>query len=324
MARYQLGILEAFQILDLEYGASMQEIKRRYRMLAKEWHPDSSKHPNAEQRFSQIAMAYERLIQWDSRGRPSPGQTRFEYLRASAKKEAEEKERKAKRRKELLRKLRLKKEKAEREQAKQYRMAFGILILLAMLYFLSVQFIDWYEEDQIDSHPASTYASIVAQEPYAVHFEFYVNGKRYVDEQRVGFVRNHNKGDNGLPIKQDDRFLVNYSSEDPEYNELNFNQPDLTTFNRYISDAQTDLVELFTSSFGRMNSNDIEIKTRCVALQMFHEFGYDSWADLRYSDESFLDNGANNSITYGNFIEEEAFDKCFENCNVSVPLEVED
>ncbi len=322
MARYQLGIKEAFQILDLEYGASLQEIKRRYRLLAKEWHPDASQHPKAEERFSQIAMAYERLLQWESRGRPAPSKTRFEYLRASAKKEAEAKEKKAKRRQEVLRRIKLKKEREEREQAKQYKLAFGILLVLVAFYFVSVEVLYWYEEHEIQAHPASTFATVIEQEPYAIHFEFYVGDEKFVDEQRVSFVRKYNKADNGLPIKQEDRFLVNYSSDNPEYNQIDFNRPDLETFNRYISDAQEDLVGLFSSSFRNYDSEDILMKTRCVALLMYEEFGYNAWANLKYADESFLNNGSNNAGTYSDFIEDEKFEYCFRNCNVEVPQEL--
>lgn len=55
-----------YRILDLPPGASLREIKRAYRRLARRWHPD--RYPDqparqrvAEERFKAICGAYERL-----------------------------------------------------------------------------------------------------------------------------------------------------------------------------------------------------------------------------------------------------------------------
>ena len=50
-----------YQTMGVERGASQDEIKRAYRRLARKYHPDVSKEPDAEARFKAIGEAYEVL-----------------------------------------------------------------------------------------------------------------------------------------------------------------------------------------------------------------------------------------------------------------------
>jgi curved DNA-binding protein len=50
-----------YEILGLERGASQEDIKRSYRKLARKYHPDVSKHADAEDRFKELGEAYEVL-----------------------------------------------------------------------------------------------------------------------------------------------------------------------------------------------------------------------------------------------------------------------
>ena len=91
-----------YEILGVEKSADAKEIKKAYRKLAREYHPDVSKDPDAEERFKEIAEAYEVLgdeekrEQYDAIGtgysagqdfRPPPGWeygagTEYEYRTA--------------------------------------------------------------------------------------------------------------------------------------------------------------------------------------------------------------------------------------------------
>jgi curved DNA-binding protein CbpA len=51
-----------YKILGLRWGCSELEIKTSYRTLAKKWHPDKNKSPNAKEMFIEIHEAYEILI----------------------------------------------------------------------------------------------------------------------------------------------------------------------------------------------------------------------------------------------------------------------
>lgn len=50
-----------YKIMGLQRNASKDEIKRAYRKLARKYHPDISKEPNAEANFKEVAEAYEVL-----------------------------------------------------------------------------------------------------------------------------------------------------------------------------------------------------------------------------------------------------------------------
>jgi molecular chaperone DnaJ len=50
-----------YEVLGIARGASATDIKRSYRRLARQYHPDINKEPEAEQRFKEINEAYEVL-----------------------------------------------------------------------------------------------------------------------------------------------------------------------------------------------------------------------------------------------------------------------
>jgi molecular chaperone DnaJ len=58
-----------YELLGVSKDANKDEIKRAFRKLAREWHPDVSKHENAEDRFKEIKEAYEILSDEQQRAR---------------------------------------------------------------------------------------------------------------------------------------------------------------------------------------------------------------------------------------------------------------
>jgi curved DNA-binding protein len=56
-----------YQALGVGRDASDEEIKKAYRKLARKYHPDVSKEKDAEERFKQVAEAYETLRDRDKR-----------------------------------------------------------------------------------------------------------------------------------------------------------------------------------------------------------------------------------------------------------------
>src|SRR5918994_3438777 len=50
-----------YKVLGVDKKASQDEIKKAYRKLARQYHPDTNKEPGAEERFKEISEAYDVL-----------------------------------------------------------------------------------------------------------------------------------------------------------------------------------------------------------------------------------------------------------------------
>ena len=51
--------LEYYKILDVSPSSTEEEIRQKYRELAKYWHPDYNKDPQAVDMFQKLSVAYE-------------------------------------------------------------------------------------------------------------------------------------------------------------------------------------------------------------------------------------------------------------------------
>ena len=68
-------VADPYQLLGVAKGASEADIKKAYRKLAKELHPDRNKdNPKAAERFSQVTSAYDLLSDKDKRARFDRGE----------------------------------------------------------------------------------------------------------------------------------------------------------------------------------------------------------------------------------------------------------
>lgn len=90
------------EILELQPGATRDDVKKAYRRLSKVYHPDISKDPNAHQRFIEITEAYQFLTKLGPQPQQesiaydyNPEVAEYEHWRAWARERARKKAREA-------------------------------------------------------------------------------------------------------------------------------------------------------------------------------------------------------------------------------------
>jgi molecular chaperone DnaJ len=69
--------LDYYKVLGVDRKASPEDIKKAYRKLARQYHPDTNKEPGAEDRFKQISEAYDILSDPEKRKRYDRGGSVF-------------------------------------------------------------------------------------------------------------------------------------------------------------------------------------------------------------------------------------------------------
>ena len=58
---FQSVAFDPYKILEVDVGATPEEIKKAYRSLSLKWHPDKNQEPEAHDKYINIAKAYDTL-----------------------------------------------------------------------------------------------------------------------------------------------------------------------------------------------------------------------------------------------------------------------
>src|SRR3954469_3405139 len=64
-----VGYRDYYEVLGVDRGATAEGVRRAYRKLARQSHPDVNKEPGAEDRFKEVSEAYEVLRDPEKRER---------------------------------------------------------------------------------------------------------------------------------------------------------------------------------------------------------------------------------------------------------------
>lgn len=318
MARKKISIQQAFKILGLPNGASWDEIRAAYRSLAKQFHPDISSDPKAKDKFALVAIAYDRLEEWNNAGRPQQAHSSetFANLRARAAKEAAEKALKEAKRKEMIRRVRRLREKQDAEASRNYKKAIALVVTGLLLYFGVSEGRSWYNDSRIDENMGTSYITVTSQIPNYIKYVYVVNGKRYSDEARVHHGIDDNQAENGIPIYTQGRYLVEYAKDDPSYHRVIFNTPGPNTLKLYMDRGEDLLRWRFPRSFMGMSIEESKKAAHCLGLVLYEEYEAEYLANIFYSDKAFLENWSHNHGTFEDLMDDEQFAVCFSYCNL--------
>jgi hypothetical protein len=122
-------MIDHYAVLGLKKGASETQIKKAFRKLALEWHPDLNASPGAEQKFIAINNAYEALTE----GKQETSYPKSSFTKTSSPKSAQEKRREESR--ERMRKFVERRQKEFREMRADYRESKYFKLIRAWFYF---------------------------------------------------------------------------------------------------------------------------------------------------------------------------------------------
>jgi DnaJ-class molecular chaperone len=70
---------EFYRILEINENATQEDIKKAYQKLAKKWHPDKNKSPEATEKMQEINKAFEVLGNEEKRKKYDLGATDFAF-----------------------------------------------------------------------------------------------------------------------------------------------------------------------------------------------------------------------------------------------------
>jgi hypothetical protein len=69
--RPQGPIKRCYDVLGVAYDADLEAIRRAFRALALQYHPDLNKAPDAHARMQEILTAYQKIVDWWEQGSPT-------------------------------------------------------------------------------------------------------------------------------------------------------------------------------------------------------------------------------------------------------------
>lgn len=301
---------EYFKVLGLEEGASIHAVKKAYRKLALQYHPDLQS--GNEERFKKIVEAYEMIKSHleSTSERRSMNPEDLERFYDLLKKAAEEKARK----KAFERAARIRKKKQE-EQERSMRLGFYSLIGVVLFSILAYYSYFWHRDWQISRNPKQAVATVVGIESHRMVYTFEHGKEKY--QERV-YARGYGitmLAQNGMPLRSGDQFIVHFREDEPKYNRVNTYQVSSKTLNRYFNLA-TNAIQRYYSFYAENPRKISQQKARCLGLMIYREYGLEGLVKCYHFETNPLDYLSYNSITWSSFWEDESLDDIREACGL--------
>jgi len=294
-----------YQILELQPGASQDQIKRAYRRLALRYHPDVNKEPGAKEHFLLISEAYNYLTNppkvsftasSTAEQKSRAEAERVKRAKAAATKAARQRYAEFKRRKEIA-------------QSRAYSQAItslvAIILLLGAIYFGYSYVNKWY----VNQQSQETVCTVVKRGVRHFWVEYEVDGESYVKKIAGTRSKFFLVSPNGMPVFAEEQFVIVHRTDNPKRCYIDFERITPQTMNIYLDMVSAEVAKQFM-----MKEDDSRIQ--CLSLLTFNNYGINGLANLFFWQESFLENVSNNSFTCGNLVEESEFQSILSQCMI--------
>ncbi|MCC5915791.1 MAG: DnaJ domain-containing protein [Cryomorphaceae bacterium] len=292
-----------YQVLGLPDSATVLEVKRAYRSLARKYHPDVNPDTDANEKFQRIEEAYRMIMSGKGRA------TRWNAY-AEAKKRQEEKKRAAQQ--ERIRRARAfaQKLKEQREQSYLETLRRGTTWLLTsiVILFTFYTFDKFYQLFKVNENPSYAWGVITNAKTRNATFEFYVNGVKMENTIYLRKSFTEVVTPNGMPLEEGHEFRVKYNADFPDYSTLDFTQYTPEVAQRYME-------MVFAKMRQAPKFKDFsEEALVCFIVEIYREMGSVGLAKLYFFNEPLVENWRYNGLKFAMFKKSELYKRSKQSC----------
>lgn len=314
--KFRPSMHKYYQILGLKPGASKEEIKKAYRKKAMQYHPDRNPGPDAREKFTEVLEAYEYLTGVRQARQQRQSTTSESDFYEQMRKQAEERAKAHYRQR--VREFRKWK---EEQQNLEYQKAIVILMGLLLVGLAVWQGGKFYTQLMINRQPVIVQAEVVGLSSNRMIYRFPV-GDSVVEERT--YVRNYKLtmiAGNGLPLKAGDRFSLTYNAGSPGFHEINFDKVAPQTMRRYLGMTARRLQIIYADEWDQLTEGEKNVRSTCLVLLIFKEFGFDGLSKVVFYDVSVLENLSHNTWTWHRLKNSEAYQALRASCEADPSFE---
>ncbi len=292
-----------YRILEVSPDSPQEEIRRSYRRLAKKWHPDVNRSPEANERFLLIQKAWKTLGDAESRSNYDFYVKRYSHYSGEPGKYVPYTQQTSKSQPEYASHRRWYppagySTATPEEEAKPYTKEW-IFIGLIIIFFITIPITsDLWFRFLLNFRHRETVAEVVGMND-GISFFFLGNDQPVTDNflTELNQVGNEIVIKEGMPVKMGDRFKVIYLPRSPYINKLKLDKPDDETYERYCMAIwmrwqQSD--QLMELSAGKMKA--VFLFALCDSI--FAHYGTRGLADMYFADTHPEINIYSNSETF--------------------------
>jgi len=204
--------------------------------------------------------------------------------------------------------MNLQRRKENRKHLKQGAGFIAALLLLVAVAMFGFSYFDpdyQYERDvakMVKKIEKETSAKIFVENQKEATYNFIANGKVYSSKKQLETEKI--LLENGMPLEDGDEFIIQYSTKDPEKNEINFNRPTKEQIKKYKDRA--------FQKYQTYNPWDSEEKIKHIIEVAWELEQLNGLAKIYLQDVSVQENAKFNSVTYKKMIGSLTFRKNLE------------